>query len=179
MIIFFAIVVTLVAVAVIIFGTISHLRKMEKQKYYVAAGNILREDMLNYSLQNTMFGSSNSELPSGIKPMVYIKSKASGKKTSFVFDPQKKIFIGRDRYNSNIFINETYVSNQHCVINIRNGNVFLQDLNSSNGTVLERGILKKYFLTGGEGIFLRTGDKIIVGSIVLKLVIFNYDTSVL
>lgn len=153
----------------------NHLKKSEQQKYYAAAGNILREEFLNYSLQNTISPDGKVNEPRSAKMMVYLKSKSSGKKTQFVFDPEREIKIGRDSVNSNIFINDSAVSQYHCRIYTYDDNVYLQDMNSSNGTFVKRGTLKNYSIYNGNQIALRTGDKIFVGSCMFEVCLFYYD----
>lgn len=153
----------------------NHLKKSEQQKYYAAAGNILREEFLNYSLQNTISPDGKVSEPRSAKMMVYLKSKSSGKKTQFVFDPEREIKFGRDSVNSNIFINDSAVSQYHCRIYTYDYTVYLQDMNSSNGTFVKRGAFKSYSIYNGNQIALRTGDKIIVGSCMFEVCLFYYD----
>ena len=143
-------------VLLMILTILNHLRKSERQKYYAAAGNILREEFLNYSIQNTI-------------------SPDSGRKTQFVFDPEKVIRIGRDSGESNIFINDAAVSQFHCRIYSQDDHVYLQDMRSSNGTFLKRGLLKSYGIYDGNQIELRTGDRITVGSSEFDVCLFYYD----
>lgn len=173
------ILIALIAVIIIVFGVVSHIKKIEREKYYMAAGNIIREDFLNYSLQNPANYDGGCGMPSGQRTMLYIKSKTSGKKSQFVFDPEKRILIGRDRFNSNIYINEAFVSQHHCSIFFRNNQVFLQDMNSANGTYVKRGLFKKYFIVNGQYIQLRSKDRIIIGSNKFKIILFFYDMSMM
>lgn len=178
--ILFAILITVfIALFTIMFVVISHLKKTERQKYYAAAGNILREEFLNYALQNTINPESNISEPKSGKIMLYLKSKSTGKKTQFVFDPEKIVKIGRDNSESNIFINDISVSQKHCQIYSIENTVYLQDLNSANGTIVKSGLLKKYLIFNGNQIELRTGDKIIIGSSVFKVYLFYYDLTLM
>ncbi len=162
-------------VALIVLSVRSHLQKSEKQKYYAAAGNILREEFLNYSLQNTLSAENSIEVPRAAKVMVYLKSKSTGKKAQFVFDPEKGINFGRDSSESNVFINDPAVSQLHCRVYSENDHVYLQDEYSSNGTFLKRGLTKQYALYDGNQIELQTGDTLIVGSSRFKICLFYYD----
>ena len=170
----------LIAISVIVFaGSIVivvcfHVKKTEKQKYYAAAGNIMREDFLNYSLRNAVDDGANNQQPRMEKMMVYLKSRGGGQKQRFVFDPEKKIMLGRDG-NSNIFINDVRVSQQHCVIYSADNVIYLQDLGSVNGTVVRRGVFKRYRLTDGSQILLKTGDIIEIGGSSFKVCLFYFD----
>lgn len=163
----------LIFILLIVLIVRNHMRKTEQQKYLAAAGNILREEFLNYSLQNSVMPQSGVSEPRPAKVMIYLKSKSSGKKTQFVFDPEKEIRIGRNNEN-NIFINESAVSQFHSRIYSQNDRVFLQDMHSSNGTFVGRG-MKRYELRDGNQIELRTGDKIQIGSCEFSVCLFYYD----
>lgn len=165
----------LVFVFLIILTIRNHIKKTERQKYYAAAGNILREEFLNYSLQNTVSPENTISEPRAAKVMLYLKSQSPGKKAQFVFDPEKGIDIGRDSGRCNIFINEAEVSQFHCRIYSQNDRVFLQDMGSSNGTFVKRGVIKKYGLFNGNQIELKTGDKVLIGSCVFDIYLFYYD----
>ena len=175
MTLFLILITVFVSVVMIILIIISHIKKTERQRYYAAAGNILREEFLNYALQNTISPDSSIAEPKGAKIMLYLKSKSTGKKTRFVFDPEKDVKIGRDNSESKIFINDISVSQNHCLVYSKDNRVYLQDMNSVNGTFVSRGMFKKYALFGGNQIELRTGDKIIIGSVILKVRLFYYD----
>ena len=152
-----------------------HLTKSEKQKYYAAAGNILREEFLDYSLRNTASPGTQAAEPRSAKMMLYLKSKSSGKNVQFVFDPENEVTIGRDSGKCSIFINEPQVSQRHCRIYSYRDKVYLQDMGSANGTYVRRGFLKNYEILDGNQIELRTGDKISIASCVFDVRLFYYD----
>lgn len=162
----------------IVFLIISHFRKVEKQRYIFAAGNIIKEDFLIYSLQNPMGEKDPLPVPNSKKTMLYIKAKNQGQKLQLVFDPEKEILIGRDQNNSNIYLNEVLVSQQHCCIFFRGNAVYLQDMNSSNGTYLKRG-LSKSLIINGQCVQLRSGDKLLIGSNIFKVTLFYYDMALM
>lgn len=167
------IVVLIIGIAVYIVA--SNKKKTEREKYYTAAGNILKEDFLNYLLQNPMGTSENLHEPNAQKTMIYIKSLNSKQKKQYVFDPEKRILIGRDKDESNIYLNEAFVSQYHCCIFSDGSRVYLSDMNSSNGTILKRGLFKKYYIYNQAVIELKSGDKITIGSNTFKVILFYYD----
>ncbi len=175
MIVFIIIILILLFIFGIVFSIIFHVKKSERQKYYVAAGNILREEFLNYALQNTISPEHNIAEPKTAKMMIYLKSKCGGKKNRFVFDPEKPINIGRGSNNINIYINDMSVSQNHCRIYSQGNSIFLQDVDSANGTVLERGPFKRYFLSNRNQIELKSKDKIIISSNEFRVTIFYFD----
>lgn len=165
-------------VSLIVVLIVFNKKKTERIKYYTAAGNTLREEYLNYSLQNQPGSCCLSE-KNGYKVMIYIKAKLSNQKIQYVFNPEKSILIGRDKYESNIYVSDITVSKKHCRICLYNGQVCLEDLNAANGTIVKRGLLKKYNIYGGNRIGLRTKDKIQIGSSIFKVILFSYDMSTL
>lgn len=170
--------IVIIAVALIVFIVVYNRKKNEELKYYSAAGNILREDFLDYSLQNHMINGQIGKEPRGRKMMIYIKTKGN-KNGRYVFDPEKKVNIGRDKHNGNIYINDNSVSQKHCCIYSQDDYIYLKDCNSANGTVLLRGWLGKYSISGGSKVLLKSGDRIGVGPCVFKVKLFYYDMSLM
>lgn len=103
--------------------------------------------------------------------MLYLKWKDS-EKQGYVFDPAKPIRIGRSPEKNDICIRKETVSLQHCVLYLYQTGVFLEDLHSRNGTWLKQGLVKRQ-VRGAEPVF--SGDKIIVGDLVIKVIIFTFD----
>ena len=67
------------------------------------------------------------------RPYVLIQWK-DGEKQSFVFDPEKGIHIGYDPHFNQIGILDKTVSAKHCVLYSIANRLYIQDLNSTNGT---------------------------------------------
>ena len=92
-------IVVLIVLGVILIGLlvaliiVNNMKKNERNKYYTAAGNTLREDFLNYSLQNHTGETADIRVPRSSKMMVYIKANSKGKKIRLVFDPERGINI--------------------------------------------------------------------------------------
>ena len=80
----------LILIAVVIVKLNS--QKSERDKYYTAAGNIIKEEYLNYCLTNDINSDNKADAPNGQKIMIYIKTLNRKQKAQFVFDPEK---IGR------------------------------------------------------------------------------------
>lgn len=158
---------------------LTNMKKNERIKYYTAAGNTLREDFLNYSLQNHSGETTDIRVPRTSKMMIYLKANSKGKKIQLVFDPEREVNIGRDKYSSNIYINDPTVSQKHCCIYSVDDHVYLRDQYSANGTIIKRGLRQKYFIVEGESIELFSKDIIIVGSNEFKVTLFYYDMSVM
>lgn len=174
-------IVVLIVLGVILIGLlvaliiVNNMKKSERNKYYTAAGNTLREDFLNYSLQNHTGETADIRVPRSSKMMVYIKANSKGKKIRLVFDPERGINIGRDKNLSNIYINDQTVSQKHCFIYSVNDVVYLEDMYSANGTYIKRGFSNYYHIVEGQKIELCDNDIIIIGSNQLKVTLFYYD----
>lgn len=165
----------LIALAVVAFVIVSNMKKEEREKYYTAAGNIIKEDYLNYSLQNPLMLSSDVSKPNGQKMMVFLKTLNVKPKKEFVFDPEKRIFIGRNKENNNIFIDEATVSQNQCCIYSDGINVYLQDSNSANGTIVKSGLFSKQNVCQNCSIQINNNDVITIGSNKFKIILFYYD----
>lgn len=173
----FIIIFTIIAVVVAstILSIIYVKRKNEEQeKCYNAAFNIIKEDLLDYSIQNSII--HNKREPSGERLMLRLKTIKSKKKDSFVFDPSKGIYIGRRKAdNKNIIcLNDIRVSQNHCVIYTDGIRMYIQDLNSLNGTVVKRG-MKSYFLGQGNIMELKNKDRLHIGAAIFKVTVFYYN----
>lgn len=141
-------------------------KKAEKQKYYDAAYKVVKESCLNNAIRN-----HSEKLQNRQRQMLYLRWK-DGEKQGYVFDPEKPIWIGRNPEGNDICIREGAVSARHCVLYLYQGNVFLKDLNSRNGTWIKQG-LTKHQVQGAAPVF--SGDKIIIGDLEIKVTIFMFD----
>lgn len=139
--------------------------RRETEKYYQAAYKIIKEDLLDQAITN-----SRPRAYSGQKVMICLKWK--GSKEGYVFDPEKGVRIGRQVEGNELCIREIRVSSFHCRIFLMEGQPVVQDLNSSNGTWIKRGLSKKE-VTEVSPIF--TGDTLIIGSVKLKIILFCFD----
>lgn len=160
------IVVIGIAVVSVIAYVLHANRKAERQKYYDAAYKVIKEECLDNAIRN-----ENAKIESGQRLMIYLKWKDS-EKQGYVFDPAKPIRIGRSPEKNEICIREETVSSRHCMLYLYQGQLFLQDINSRNGTWLKQG-LRKQLVQGAEPVF--SGDKIIVGNLAIKVTVFIFD----
>jgi len=83
--------------------------------------------------------------------------------TSQIFPLGEEVTIGRAPGCSVPLADDTYVSQLHARIYIRDGKPFVEDLGSTNGTFLNRDRLSKTMP-------LRRGDKLQIGRTVLEIV---------
>jgi len=83
--------------------------------------------------------------------------------TSQIFPLGEEVTIGRAPGCSVPLADDTYVSQLHARIYVRDGRPFVEDLGSTNGTFLNRDRLSKTMP-------LRRGDKLQIGQTVLEIV---------
>lgn len=89
-------------------------------------------------------------------------SSNSNLKRGGVVPLRGEIKIGRNEENE-IFIDDSYVSNQHARIFVKNNQILLEDLGSTNGTIHNG---KKI----ASKIILRINDEIKIGKVVFKVI---------
>lgn len=148
------------------------MRTQEKRKYYKAAQRILREEYLDGAIKNVEgIGLSSNEQ----RLMIALKMKGS-KGAGYVFDPAREVRIGRNREENDICVQDLATSGEHCKIFLYEGKLCIEDLNSSNGTVLRRGLRGSQTLFGKMA-FLQNYTKIIVGNNCFLLTVFYCDVS--
>lgn len=167
----------IVLIIFVVFAIICIAVKVHKEsteRMYRAAGNILKNEFLDHMLLNPMLNGNNLKAPGGSRPMVYFRLLRSKPAKEYVFDPKNEVGIGRSRDKNSIVLSEAIVSLEHCKVFISGGLVCLEDLGSSNGTIVKRGF-HSYLITSGQQIVLENKDTLIVGTVELKLKIFDYD----
>ena len=160
------IVVICIAAACVAAYVIRAVKKTEHQKCYDAAYKVVKEECLYNAIRSHSEWQKNRR-----KQMLYLKWK-DGEKQGFVFDPEQPVRIGRDLQNNEICIREGEVSSRHCVLYLYQGNIFLKDLNSSNGTWIRQGLSRRR-VQGVRPVY--SGDKIIVGNMTIQVTIFIFD----
>jgi hypothetical protein len=99
----------------------------------------------------------------GDQPARPYKLKMIDPATSQVFPLGEEVTIGRAPGCSVPLADDTYVSQLHARIYIRDGKPFVEDLGSTNGTFLNRDRLSKTMP-------LHRGDKLQIGQTVLEIV---------
>jgi len=155
----------------IFIGTVIIIKKkqIEKNNYYDAACQILKEEYLTQSLKK-----SSREEPLKQQKMIYLKICSKKQKQRYVFNPAHEIIIGRAKQNSTIWLPSREVSMSHCRILLFDRQVYLQDLNSSNGTLVKKG-WKTYLIESGQSILLETGNKIKIGETIFRVTVFDFQ----
>ncbi len=152
--------------------------KKEMEKYYEAARQMVKEESLNYSLKNPYLKSCAITARSPQKIMLYVKFIKSNEKGGVIFDPEKVVIFGRQKEQVSVCINEAVVSSKHCQVYLSGGEIWLEDMNSANGTCLIRK-RKEYRLSPGYPIMLADKDVLHVGSRYFQIQMFYYDMTMM
>lgn len=160
--------------AAVIVSLMRHFRKSDELKCRVAAANLIREDLLNYSLNNPMNSKNKQSPPSG-RMMICFKTRNAVKKQSFVFDAGKEIFIGRNAAEGNVFINDNSVSKNHCAVFSRDGTVYVRCTCSSGSVSVRHSIIDSETIYQNETAPLYSGDILIIGAAEFKVMTFYFD----
>lgn len=168
------IIVLVIVAAIAAICIIMKIQRERNERMYHAASNILKNEFLDHMLFNPMLRGNDLKAPDGSRPMVYFRLVGSKPAKEYVFDPENEVKIGRSRGRNSIVLSEAIVSLEHCRVYISKGLVCLEDLGSSNGTVVKRGF-SSYLITAGQQIVLENKDILIVGTVELKVRIFDYD----
>lgn len=74
----------------------------------------------------------------------------------------REVTIGRKEDNT-VVLAEEYISGHHARIYMKNNNYIFEDLNSTNGTIVNGQKIQ-------EKVYIRPGDKIEIGTIVFKVI---------
>ena len=146
------------------------INNREQKKYYDAAYKMIKEQYLDDALR-LQGGAMNTQF---LKTMVYLKNMR-GKRDGFVFDPEQGIYLGRNVENT-LCIRDLKVSGHHCRLFLYNGYLYVEDMGSSNGTRLKQG--RKIEPVSGS-MPVVSGDRILFGDQDFKVILFNFDTTVL
>ena len=93
----------------------------------------------------------------------------------YLFDLAENVTVGRDRENK-IVIRDDAVSRVHCKFYVMNGQVFVQDLNSSNGTTIREKWFGKVRLHSQNMVSVVNKDRIIIGGYVMRIqILYGYQ----
>lgn len=68
---------------------------------------------------------------------------------SFYFNLEQKITIGRSP-KCDVTLDNIAISNEHATIYQENGKIFIEDLDSTNGTIINNKLISKHVLLDGE-----------------------------
>jgi pSer/pThr/pTyr-binding forkhead associated (FHA) protein len=99
--------------------------------------------------------------------LIVINSSAPELMNGDVFTIDRDIVLGRGS-SSNIVVKDTYTSNQHARVFIKNGHCWLEDMGSTNGTFLNDVQVQ-------QPIILADGDRLRVGGVTFQFVRWGHE----
>lgn len=140
--------------------------KMTLQSLY----KLMEVRVLNRTLQNRI----SSEQAAGYEyQQLFIRIEFLDTKPwlANLFAMDECVTIGRSRENK-ISIRDDLLSRMHCKIMAQNNVLYLQDMGTTNGTKMRRGILRKVVLMPNDIVELRSGDVIYIGHYRMKISIY-------
>lgn len=159
---FFTISISIAAVGELLLFLFRHIKK---QKRAHATGKslykLMEERVLSETLRNQI---SNEEAVRKEYQSIFLLVEFPDTRPwkGYVFPLDEAVTIGRSRENK-INIRDDMVSRLHCKIAWINGQLYLQDMGTANGTQLKRGIFGTQNLSSGEIMPLEDGDQIVTG----------------
>ncbi|MCH5197896.1 MAG: FHA domain-containing protein [Oscillospiraceae bacterium] len=171
--IIFVIIYVVIAIVGFIVGLIIYIKRNNRRKYNNAAEKIIRDDLLGYSLKNPYIMDNSVKPPLARRVMIGLTIKAAGKKHSYVFDPAKRINIGRDDKNQ-IIIYDASVSAYQACIYVSGGGVCVYNTGTKNPITLRRGASSRN-IRPKEGFRLRDGDILLIQNYKIKVKLFVFD----
>jgi len=93
----------------------------------------------------------------------------------YMFDLSENVTVGRDRENK-IVIRDDAVSRVHCKFYVMNGQVFVKDLNSSNGTTIRGKWFGKIRLQSQNMVSVVNKDRVIIGGYTMRVqILYGYQ----
>lgn len=163
--------------AVVCLTLVGYRRQEERQRYYSAARALVQSEILDQEIRNSISGSAVGE-PTARRLLLYLRVHTRPVK-KYVLDPRRGILFGRDTQSCDVLLSEGVISEQQCRIVEHRGAIWLTDLGSANGTLVRQGIFRTLRLRGGQSVRLKSGDRLILGSIRFDLILFPFDGSML
>lgn len=163
------------ATAAIVLAIQNNRRKNAVRELNNAARKLVKEQNLSESLRNMddpaakRSGNSRRRMR-----MIAAFEWKDREKESYVFDPAEGIRIGRATEGNNISIPDDEISLNHCFVYQSSGDLVLEDLHSTNGTVVIHGLQKRR-IRGRTRIY--DGDRIKIGRMELTVHVFWIDTA--
>lgn len=165
--------IVLVCLAAVVTVVLLQRQQKERRLFLRAARNIVQEELLEYNLKNPT-RMQHLPPPARRRTMIFLRTNANPPQR-VVYDPTTPITVGRNPQTCTLYLSEPSVSLQHCCIYTYGNKVLLQNQNSANGTILQRGLFKTVCLRQNHAAPLRSGDRIRIGSFMMKVRLFLYD----
>lgn len=159
----YVLIATVAAALGIVAYFIIYRKKKKKELYEKEAKRILAEKYLDNLLMQRKSARGGRQL------MVRLKVENEHPEKVHIFDPSAQIIIGRSRKGVTFQLRDRKISARHCRIYEIRGELYLEDLSSSNGTALQRGRTPSVWLFPGRPCRIYEDDRIFLGSTWLQV----------
>lgn len=146
-------------------------RESRRESQYRAASTLVKEMLLREAM------SRNAVKAPERRKQVLLLDWEDGKKENYAFDPDKGVRIGRDVSKCQLTVLQDSVSGEHCIIFASQGQLYVKDLGSTNGTWIKRSFHRPFRVSGTQPV--QSGDKLIVGGIYFEVHSMWIDTAYL
>lgn len=155
--------------ALIAVSAVFSRRARQEEQMRTAARQLVRGQKLDHAINR--HGEKDS-IPLQKKMMMV---QIFNPRKKYVFDPEDTILIGKSSA-CQICIQNLAVSARHCSIYMKKNTVFLEDMCSSNGTWIRRGLRR---VPVRSRCSLRSGDTIYIVDTKIRVFFFYVNTSFL
>lgn len=153
-------VIVIAAAAVLVVYLTRRTAIKDEEQELKAAAVLIKEQQLRNAIDMNRVANNEKE------QLVLVITWKEEKKEKFIFLPSLGVRIGRGREENQICIPLETVSLKHCMIFSNGDNIYVQDLNSANGTFIKRGN-KTFRVT--DYALCEENDTIIIGGISFKI----------
>lgn len=157
----------LAVIAAVCFLVFGNSDSRQSKKLNDAAARLMKEEYLS----SVLAGRQEQFAQSQTKLLIRLTWNENGKQ-DYVVDPELGICFGRDQAKNQVIIDYDKVSAVHCRILLSQNRLYIQDMNSSNGTFMIRGGKLYRVQPMAE---LADGDIIQIGDIQFKIHPFYFD----
>lgn len=151
-------------------------KRKKKNKVIKSLYKLMEERVLSATLRNRI----TSEQAAAMEYQnlfLQLEFKYAKPSLMYVFDLEESITIGRSRENK-ICIRDDTLSRMHCKIALINGNLYIQDLGTANGTVIKRGV-RKIYIPSQQSEIVEDGDLLMVGNYKIKIqFLYGYEAAI-
>ena len=154
------------AAAILVVWIIIRRRNKHWEQIRRAAAILLKEKKLDQAL--TRMQQTNDQR----YRTLLILSWTDTQKRTYIFDPEQGVHFGRSPVLNEVCIRDDKVSSSHCRMILAGGHLYLQDMNSANGTWIRSG-LRTVRIYGDT--ILSNGSQLVLGGITFHVALQMFD----
>lgn len=142
-------------------------RRKKKKSLEKGLYRLLKEQVLVNTLQERISSEQASRMEME-KPFLCVEFPDTKPLIQYIFGLDECVTIGRSMENK-ICIRDGQLSRMHGKILNANGSLLFQDMNSANGTRIQRGVFQRISLMPGQQEYLKSGDMLLMGAYRIKI----------